>query len=192
LSGVPSRRFDIANNSDHALDLAAAAALGRLDVVRSFFAEDGSLKSNATKEQLNEGFRQACRSGYNNIVEFLLMKDLDLSAHGRDGQTALHWAVIGAHWDTVKLLLRHNPPLEVKNMYGGTVLGQTLWSAAHGGDPDVYIAILETLLAAGAKIPELHVPVNNRVDAWLAQHGSHAEPSWYWYGEGPLSGPKAN
>ena len=65
-------------------------------------------------------------------------------------------------------------------MYGGTVLGQTLWSAAHGGDPDVYIAILEALVAAGAKIPERHVPVNTRVDAWLAQRGSHAEPSWNW------------
>ena len=70
-------------------------------------------------------------------------------------------------------------------MYGGTVLGQALWSAAHGGDPDIYIAILEALVAAGAKIPERHVPVNTRVDAWLAEHGSRAEPSWYWYGEEP-------
>jgi hypothetical protein len=70
-------------------------------------------------------------------------------------------------------------------MFGGTVLGQTLWSAAHGGDPDVYIAILETLVAAGAKVPERHVPVNTRVNAWLAQHGSRADSSWYWYGEKP-------
>lgn len=58
------------------------------------------------------------------------------------------------------------------------MLGQTLWSAAHGGDPDAYVAILEALAAAGAKIPERHVPVNARVDTWLAQHGSRAEPSW--------------
>src|SRR6266568_4442438 len=76
-------------------------------------------------------------------------------------------ACIGGHPDTVKLLLLYSPPLELVNMYGGTVLGQTLWSAAHGGDPDVYITILELLHAAGAKIPERHVPVNARVDVWL-------------------------
>ena len=70
-------------------------------------------------------------------------------------------------------------------MFGGTVLDQALWSAAHGGDPDVYIAILEALVAAGAKVPERHVPVNPLVNAWLTQHGSRAEPSWYWYGEKP-------
>ena len=36
------------------------------------------------------------------------------------------------------------------NMFGGTVWGQALWSAGHGGDPEVYIAILEALVAAGA------------------------------------------
>ncbi len=84
----------------------------------------------------------------------------------------------------MKLLLRHNPPLDAVNMYGGRVLGQTLWSAAHGGDADLYIAILEALVAVGATIPERHVPVNARVDAWLAQHESQPEPSWHWYGEG--------
>jgi len=63
-----------------------------------------------------------------------------------------------------------------------------MWSAAHGGDPDVYISILELLFAAGTKIPERHVPVNERIDAWLEQHGSRAEPNWYWYGEKPRSG----
>ena len=163
------------------LDLAAAAGLGRLDIVKSFFAEDGSLKPAATKEHLNEGLAYACGYGRNSVAEFLLTKDADLAApRGGGYQTALHSAVIGGNLETVKLLLRHNAPLEVKNVYGGTVLGQTLWSAAHGGDPDVYIAILETLAAAGAKIPERHVPVNARVDAWLAQRGSRAEPSWNW------------
>src|SRR6266700_967011 len=168
------------------LDLAGAAALGQLDAVKSFFGEDGGLKPNATQEQLLEGFLYACGYGRNSVVELLLEKNsVDLAAHRGDGQTGLHWASIGGHPDTVKLLLPYKPPLELVNMYGGTVLGQTLWSAAHGGDPDVYITILELLLAAGAKIPERHVPVNARVNAWLEQHGSRAEPTWYWYGEKP-------
>jgi hypothetical protein len=100
----------------------------------------------------------------------------------------LHHAVIGGHAETVKLLLKHNPPLEAVNAYGGTPLGQALWSAAHGGDAEVTIAILEALTAAGAKIPERHVPVNAAIDAWLQERGSHAEPGWYWYGEKPRSG----
>jgi ankyrin repeat protein len=110
---------------------------------------------------------------------------VNLSAHRADGQTPLHMAVIGGHLETVKLLLRYNPPLEATNVYGGTVWGQTLWSAAHGGDPDRYIAILETLATAGAKIGGRHTPVNARVDRWLAERGSAAEPSWYWFGEKP-------
>jgi ankyrin repeat protein len=170
------------------LDLVGAAGLGRLDILKGFFDENGNLQSNATKEQLNEGFLFACGYGRNGVVEFLLERGVDLAAHRGDGQTALHWAAMGGQLDTVKLLLRHNPPLEAKNVYGGTVLGQTMWSAAHGGDADAYIAILEALVAAGAKVPERHTPVNARVDAWLAQHGSRAEPGWYWYGEGPRRG----
>jgi hypothetical protein len=83
------------------------------------------------------------------------------------------------------LLLRYNPELEVTNVYGGTVLGQTLWSAAHGGAEDAYAEILELLIAAGAKVPERHVPVNKTIDDLLRRYGSLPEPSWYWYGEKP-------
>ncbi len=70
-------------------------------------------------------------------MEFLLDKGVDLSRDRGDGQTPVHCAVIGGQLETVKFLLKQNVPLEVKNIYGGTVLGQTLWSAAHGGDPKV-------------------------------------------------------
>jgi hypothetical protein len=83
------------------------------------------------------------------------------------------------------LLLKFNPPLEARNRYGGTVLGQTLWSAAHGGDPKDYSEIIETLIAAGAKVPERHVPVNKIIDDLLRQYGSEPEPTRYWYGEKP-------
>jgi hypothetical protein len=92
----------------------------------------------------------------------------------------------------VRLLLKHDPPLEAVNSYGGTVLGQALWSAAHGGDAETYIAILEALTAAGAKLPERHVPVNASVDAWLRERGSGVELGWYWYGERPRSEKRRN
>jgi ankyrin repeat protein len=167
------------------LDLEGAAGIGKLDVVENFFWSDGALRPGATKEQMIAGFMWACGYGENFVVEFLLGKGIDVRTQDRNGQTGLHWAVIGGHPDIVKLLLRYNPPLELKNTYGGTVLGQALWSAAHGGDPDLYIAILEMLVEHGAMVPERHVPVNAQIDAWLAQHGSQPEPSWYWSGERP-------
>jgi ankyrin repeat protein len=173
--------------ADHGayLDLESAAGVGRLDVVKSYFNERGRLKPKTTKKQLQLAFLYACDWGRNNVVEFLLDKGVNLKGHGGDGQTATHWAAIGGHLDTIKLLLKHNPPLEARNMYGGTVLGQTEWSAAHGGDPELYAEIIETLIAAGAKVPERHVPINKRIDDLLRRYGSVPEPTWYWYGEKP-------
>jgi hypothetical protein len=167
------------------LTLASAAGVGRLDVVKGYFDDGGALKRGTSKEQMEAGFLYACGYGQTEVLEFLLERGVDLTSHSGDGQTGLHWAVIGGRLDTVKSLLRRDPPLEVKNVYGGTVLGQALWTAAHGGDSEAYIKIIETLIAAGAEIPRRHVPVNKRVDDWLEKHGSQAEPTWYWYGEKP-------
>ncbi|MBI4472925.1 MAG: ankyrin repeat domain-containing protein [Acidobacteria bacterium] len=163
-NGQPKAAELFANRGAH-LDFVGAAALGRLDVIASMF-------DNASQEELNEALLYASGYGRNSVVEFFLEKGADPAAHGGDGQTALHWAAMGGQVDTVKMLLRHNPPLEAKNKYGGTVLDQTLWSAGHEGDPDVYVAIIEALIAAGAKVPPRHVPVNKPVDDLLRRYGS--------------------
>jgi ankyrin repeat protein len=162
------------------LGLVESAGLGRIDQVESFFDADGSRKETADRSQLDSALLYACEYGRTLVVEFLLAHGGNMSAQSRDGQTALHHAVIGAHLDTVNLLLKYKPSLEITNSYGGTVFGQALWSAAHGGDPDLYVPILEALLAAGAQVPEQHVPINPPVNAWLAQRGSHAESAWRW------------
>ncbi|HEX3251844.1 MAG TPA: ankyrin repeat domain-containing protein [Pyrinomonadaceae bacterium] len=159
------------------LNLEAAAALGRLDVVKSFFKSDGSRKATPPKKQLQSAFLYACGYGQEDVVEFLLNKGVNLAYGGRDGQTPLHWAVIDGQLEMVKLLLKYKPPLESRNKYGGTVLGQTLWSAGHGGDPKLYAEIIETLIAAGAKAPPRHVPVNDAIDDLLRPYGSEPEPT---------------
>ena len=169
------------------LNLEAAAGVGRLDVVKSFFKS----KTRLGNKRLQSAFLYACAGGHKDVVAFLLDNGVDLADGGGDGQTPLHWAVIFGQLEMVKLLLKHKPPLESRNMYGGTVLGQTMWSAAHGGDPKVYAEIIETLIAAGAEVPPRHVPVNKSIDDLLRRYGSEPEPTWYWYGEKPSRPTKA-
>jgi ankyrin repeat protein len=66
--------------------------------------------------------------------------------------TGLHWAVVGGQLDTIQLLLERGAPLDAKNVYGGTALGQALWSAINGGPGIDYVPIIETLIDAGAEI----------------------------------------
>ncbi len=163
------------------LDLESAAGVGRLDLVKR-------LSANATEAQTTAAFLWACQCGRNNVIEFLLDKGADIAARDEHGQSGLHRAVLGAQLQTIKLLLARHAPLEVRNVYGGTVLGQTLWSAAHGGEPEVYIPIIETLIAAGAKLRDRHPPVNPRVDELLRSYDSRTDSSLAWFGERPISG----
>ena len=155
------------------LNLEAAAGVGQLDVVKSFFNYDGSLKPNATKAQLRSGFIWACEYGRKEVVEFLLDKGIDLRAGENTDETALHLAAHRGQLEMIKLLLGRGAPLEAKNVYGGTVLGQATWSVVHG-DPGIdFVPVIEELLAAGAKIEEAGYPTGNeRVDEVLRRHGA--------------------
>src|SRR5215510_2697488 len=138
------------------LDLEGAAGVGRLDVVKSFFNDDGSLKSTATQQQLKDGFAWACEFGRTSVVEFLLQKSMDVDAKLKhDGQTGLHWAAYGGHVNTVKLLLERGAPVDVKDEnYGGTPLGWALygWGAQESQGRADYYEVVALLAQAGAKL----------------------------------------
>ena len=136
------------------LDLEGAAGVGRLDFVSSFFNPDGGLKKNATQKQMERGFLWACEYGRDNVIEFLLEKKVDLLAQADTGEAGIHWAVIGRRLETVRLLLRHGASLETRNAYGGTALGQALWSAFNSEDGIDYIPVIEGLLDEGAVIED--------------------------------------
>jgi ankyrin repeat protein len=169
------------------LNLESAAGVGRLDVVRSYFNDEHELINGASREQLGAAFTWACGYGQTEVVEYLLEQGVELAATGPQKQTALHWACMFHHADVVKLLLKNKAPLEIENEYGGTVLDQTLWSAAHSRDADGYLPVIELLLDAGAKIPAGIPPISPQIDELLTQHGSPPDPKGYWYGEGPGS-----
>jgi len=137
------------------LDLEGAAGVGRLDLVKTFFSEDGKLKSNATQRQMEQGFIWACEYGRTAVVEFLLGKGLNPAAAPR-GQTGLHWAAFMAHAAIVKVLLEKKTPLEVRDKsHRGTPLE---WALYAWNDPpsdaehDHYCEVVALLAGAGAKV----------------------------------------
>jgi ankyrin repeat protein len=148
-----------------ALNLEAAAGVGRLDIVKTYFDENGNLKPLATRAQMERGFLWSCEYEENLVAEFLLQRGVSIETQAGTGQTALHWAVIGGHLDTIDLLLHRRAPLEAKNAYGGTALGQALWSAIHSDGEVDYVPVIETLLNAGAQVEEGSL-------AWLTEQKS--------------------
>jgi ankyrin repeat protein len=165
------------------LDLEGAAGMGRLDMVKSFFHEDGSLQSPATQQQLNDGFAWACEFGRISVVEFLLQRGMEVDAklpHG--GQTGLHWAAYGGHLDTVKLLLDRGAPIDVKEeRFGGTPLAWTLhaWRNLPARiDREPYYEVAALLVRSGAKVEsgsdeeDAAIRADPRMIAALRQAGS--------------------
>jgi ankyrin repeat protein len=124
------------------LNFAEAAALGH-------FAHVESTVASTTRRQREHAFLYACQYGRNEVIQLLLANGVSTAAHDHNGQTGLHWAVIGQHLDTVELLLKHNPPLAAVNAYGGTAVGQAHWSEANGADLATCRAIIQTLIEAG-------------------------------------------
>lgn len=127
------------------INIRHAAALGRLDLVKDL------LNTVDEKVQLETAFITACERGHNEICEFLLDQGVDPAAQANSGQTGLHYAAHAGQLETVKMLLARNAPLEEINMYGGTVLGQALWSAYNEPHKN-HLAVVETLIAAGAVV----------------------------------------
>jgi ankyrin repeat protein len=146
------------------LDLEGAAGVGRLDIVKSFFSDDGSLRPPATKNQIQAGLAWACEFGRTDVVEFLLERGIDVSAMTEllGGATGLHWAAFEAQADIVRLLLERGAPVNVKDRrHNGTPLEWALysWTSARTGTYEV----VALLVRAGAKPdPQWFDVVENR------------------------------
>lgn len=121
---------------------------------------------------LAEALTCACFLGRTSVAELLLNEGVDPAAGTGTGLSAFHWAANRGNLETVKLLIERKAPLEQRNMYGGTVLGCTVWSAIN--EPWFeHIAVIEELLAAGANIEESDYPTGNgRVDELLRRYGA--------------------
>jgi Ankyrin repeats (3 copies) len=136
------------------LDFEAAAGVGRLDLVQTYV-------DRATQKELNRGFIWACEYGWRDVVEFLIDRGIDLHFGENTGQTAAHLAAHHGELEIVRLLIARGAPLEAKNAYGGTVLGQTTWSVMNTRFDVDWPALVALLLEAGADAREADYPTGN-------------------------------
>lgn len=176
--------------ADHGakLTVGSAAGIGRLDLVQKFFDSNGLYHDKQTfgkrwrvpatpEAQLVRALIYACMYGHTDIVAFLIGKGVDIGAQDEDQYTGLHYAAHGGHVETVDWLLQHNAPLEKKNCYGGTVLGQVIWSAANhagcwgGNKPGYdYFPIVKKLVDAGAWVNRYWHTGIESIDDFIRQH----------------------
>jgi hypothetical protein len=123
-------------------------------------------------QALAEAFSCACFNGRTAVASFLLDQGVDPSAGAGTGMNAFHWAVNRGQSETVDMLLMRGVPLEVRNSYGGTVLGAAVWAAIHEPKPD-HPAIIEALIRAGADLAGAEYPTGNEaVDEVLRMNGA--------------------
>jgi len=90
-------------------------------------------------------------------VRAMLGAGWPLDATGQHGATPLHWAAFHGNAEMIREILRHNPPLERKDAeFNSTPLGWAIYGSEHGWhcEDGNYVATVEALLDAGAKLPE--------------------------------------
>jgi ankyrin repeat protein len=144
-NGCPEAAHALVDRGARVPDVVAAAGVGRLDLVKEM-AEGAGDRELEKALIAAAGVRDA-----GDVVEYLLDRGVDVAAS--TGWTALHHATGSADLRTIDLLIRRGAPLEKKNMYGGTVLGQAIWYAFNGDPARIreYAAVTEALVAAGSR-----------------------------------------
>lgn len=102
-------------------------------------------------EALAETVTCASFLGRSRLVAHLLDKGVDPVAGMRSGMNGFHYAASCGQLEVISVMIDRNVPMEIVNRYGGTVLGQALWSAIHEHER-THAEIIEALIKAGAKI----------------------------------------
>jgi ankyrin repeat protein len=126
-------------------------------------------------DALSEALTCACFLGETDVARELIAHGLEPQGGIATGLNALHWGTNRGQLETVRMLLERHPPLEVRNIYGGTVLDGTIWSAIH--EPRAaHLDIIELLLRAGARLDAVAYPTGAKlIDGVLERYGARSE-----------------
>ncbi len=123
-------------NSDGNSLLLIACYKGKTDIVNYL------LKKGANPNQLSSEGSALLAAVYKNdltISKLLLKRNVDLKAVGRDGNSALHYAVLNQNSEMVQLLLKKGVDINIENSDGQTAL-----SIAKAQNQEVLIKLLES------------------------------------------------
>jgi len=167
-------------------NVVTAAALGRIDLIRRFVVDKSSVAPGVPlvaprwrklpddpTAHIELALAWACKFARANVAEFLLELGVDPASKDGYDMTALHWAAPNGMTTVVHRLLSLGAPLEVLNVWKGTVLDSTIHFAVHMPVNGVdYPAMLETLIAAGADVNAAYPSGDERIDALLRHHGA--------------------
>ena len=119
----------------------------------------------------------------NDTAPVALMVDLGFDARviGPDNGDALHWGAFHGNAEMVRLLLRHDPPIGVKDSgHGGTPLDWCVYGSVCGWSKDTgdFAATARLLLDAGERVDPLDLPTGrDDVDAVLREAAAPFAPA---------------
>jgi ankyrin repeat protein len=122
--------------------------------------------------ELAEALSCASFLGHTEVAEYLLKRGIEPAGGSATGSNALHWASDRGQLEAVRLLLHWKAPTETLNRFGGTALGQAMWSFFNAPRP-AHIEIIKELLKAGARVDAVECPTGNaEIDALLKRYGA--------------------
>jgi len=132
------------------LDVESAAALGRLDALRSYFEQT------TDQRRIQTAFLYACGYGSLAAAESLLDRGVDIAARDGEGRTGLHWASWKPHVDVIRLLLERGAPVDAKDRSGATPLETVRSTLNDMADPETRERCYEAIAlldSKGSRVP---------------------------------------
>jgi hypothetical protein len=137
------------------LKLALACELGDEAAFQQLLAIRPDLSRTLSTEELRK-LPDAAQSGNTKAVRLMLEAGWPVDTAGDMGATAIHWAGFNGNAEMAREILRFHPALELKSKeYAGTALAWAIFGSGNGWNRENgdYVATVEALLQAGAKIP---------------------------------------
>jgi ankyrin repeat protein len=175
-------------------NLRAAAGLGRVDLLETFFLADGTLRpeagvarefyrphggflecalTNNPQEILDEALSYAARCSRIPAMEFLLAHGAEVNGEAYNGR-ALHWAVHKGHLEAMTFLLDRGAEVNGISNFGGERGLTPLHISCWGGQ----LEAAKLLISRGAD-PELRDPTYNGTPLGWAQYNGQPNVADY-------------
>jgi len=140
--------------------LLAAAARGNRSGALEVVAAHPDVVARLSPDQLRV-LPEKAHANDTEAVRLLIDLGFDPRARGPEAAEAIRWASFLGNAELVELLLRHDPPIGVRDRtFGSTLLGWCIHGAVHGWRSDTgdFAAIARMLLQAGEPLDPAIVP----------------------------------